>query len=655
MAAPAAAQDLGGYWRTLSESDQPQVVRTSQPPVDAPDVLVESLRLVRLYELTGDEAAGRRAVHALREARVPPRHGVWGELAAAIVLARGPDSHAIVFDDDPTDAVYDVYSLASLRSLRMLRSVLEREPQLRAAALELARWAWDRQDTGVAREAAVHLARLEPDAAVRLARARTLLLAGRPEDAAPEAEAALRAGAEPGHAHYLRAVALLQDTATERAGADAYYAGVRAGGDVLLDYTRGLLPLLDTAQLERWRALEPAQHEPWLRGFWARRGAEVGVSGEERLAVHYRRLHGAWRDYRSNPTSLVQIQAPYMTGLDSRRFNLSLKGLMLVRHGDPHRLREIEGCLGSTRMTQGTGIICGAGEARLRKLQRSVALARGQTHSPFDAPLRFAFRVYRFRGEAGATDVAVSIGLPVEEALRLRRAGRADLEAAAALVAPDSVLTPDQPGVARTEWSQPLPDVSRLRGSGMLLTEASLPARPPIRGSTRVVVSLGDDAGAAGGVGHVDVEVEPMDASTPGLSDLVVAPVDVTGGLRRGDVVVPLAPLRTYGTDETFALYYEVYGVAPGATYRTEIVLEPRTRSLLDRLRGLFGLAEDGLRLSFDATAGTVHPVLGLQERRTVDAAGIPAGEYTLRVTVTDAAGSSSQRSAPLVIEERAR
>lgn len=59
--APAAAQSTEDYWRSLAAERQPEVVLAGATPPSVPAPIAEALRLFRVYELTGDERAARRA------------------------------------------------------------------------------------------------------------------------------------------------------------------------------------------------------------------------------------------------------------------------------------------------------------------------------------------------------------------------------------------------------------------------------------------------------------------------------------------------------------------------------------------------------------------------------------------------------------------
>lgn len=633
-AASAGGQDPRDYWRALQDESRAAVLVGAVEPATVPQPLADALRLIRVYELTADEGAARRARELLRRSDPRPQHGAWHALALAMVLARGPDSRMRDIGD-ADDWYVDPNSLGSARSLRLLRSLLEQDPGFREAALELASWALDREHPAVAAEAGVALAALPPDAEVLLARASLDLLLGDFPSAALLAAEAERAGADRSLARHARAYALLQDPLTTVAGVEAYRDGARSlGAAGRAEYDRWLAPLLTDAEAAELSARHDTAAAEWLERFWRRSAARAGVTPDERLAEHYRRVHRARVAHPStSPLSALQVQAPFAIREDSRRFGLSLRGLMLLRHGDPFRLAHLEACLSDPfrGRESGVGIVCpGEAGARLAVFQGAARLAAGDSFDPFARPLGFGYGVYAFRGADGGADLVFAVALPARSANALvERTG----DVTGLLSA---ILLPDTGDVTRVDsvFRAPLPTRLEAMAGGredVLLLHATVPSTRSGSFDYRVTVSdLDRHAGGRGG-GRFDVP----DLGGFALSDLVVAPSDAAGQWRRGLVAVPLAPRRVYHPTESFRLYYEVYGLGEDTPYRTEIELVPARSGFLDRVRGLLG-GDDGVRLRFDGRALAPHPVFGLQELRSVDLDGIEPGVWTLRVAVTD-------------------
>ena len=100
---------------------------------------------------------------------------------------------------------------------------------------------------------------------------------------------------------------------------------------------------------------------------------------------------------------------------------------------------------------------------------------------------------------------------------------------------------------------------------------------------------------------------------------------------------VLLNPLDRYPTGSVVELYFEVYGLAAGQTYHTEVRVERvGGRSILGWVGGLFGGRRAPALLAFDATAdGPVTRV-----HRGISLKDVPSGNYMLTLTLTDPASS---------------
>lgn len=631
--APAGAQSPDEYWRTLSAEQEPTLVLAEASPATIPDAVAEGLRLFRVYELTGDEDAARRARELLRDAPPKGEHRPWQALALAMVYARGPNSRMRT-GDSPDAWFVDPNSLGSAWSLRLLRGALEEHPDFREAALELAAWAIDRDRPDVAAEAEIALAGLSTDGDVLLARASLNLLLEDYARAATLAAEAERAGADPGLARHVQATALLQDPATADRGSAVYYEGAGSLGQAgRRAYARVLEPVLSDADRETWRALPDAEVRAWVERWWSRSAARSGVTPVERLAEHYRRLQRARIDFPPTaPLSVLQIQSAFATGEDSRRYALSLRGLMLVRHGDPYRLAHLEACLSSPWTAPGVGIICPElGRERLAVFQRTMRSAAGETFSPFVRPLPFGHGVYAFRGSRGGADVVFAATVPARSANALVD-GTGEL---AGLLS--AILLPDSGDVIRTDSAFRTPLPGRLHAmagenDALALLHAKIEGAPG-DASYEYRMTLSDPSRYAGTTIGGHIELPALEGFA--LSDLVVAPVGAIGSLHRGGIAVALAPFRVYAPDESFRLYYEVYGLPEDTPYATEIEIAPVREGVIDRLRALLG-DEAGLRLRFEGRAPPPHETFGAQELRTLALGGVVPGLWRVSVVVTD-------------------
>lgn len=183
-------------------------------------------------------------------------------------------------------------------------------------------------------------------------------------------------------------------------------------------------------------------------------------------------------------------------------------------------------------------------------------------------------------------------------------------------------------------------------------------ALPPGHYRYRLLVSTADQL--AGHVVHRDsLDVPSLDGRAFMASDIVVgrvggglawlplvrtdslhtAPRDSLAVALRAPLTVSdtvlLNPLDRYPSGSVAELYYELYGMAPGATYHTEVRLEREGgRSVFGRIAGLFGGRRPPVQLEFDAPA--TGPVTRVH--RGVSLRGVSPGTYLLTVTLSDPA-----------------
>jgi GWxTD domain-containing protein len=96
-------------------------------------------------------------------------------------------------------------------------------------------------------------------------------------------------------------------------------------------------------------------------------------------------------------------------------------------------------------------------------------------------------------------------------------------------------------------------------------------------------------------------------------------------------------PLRIYRQDSGMELYYEVYGLAEGTTFRTQVAV---TKKGGGSFLGLFGGRKPAISLTFDdLSQGSTT-----RTRRTIGLERLSGGEYFITVTVTTADGRKEVR-----------
>lgn len=185
-----------------------------------------------------------------------------------------------------------------------------------------------------------------------------------------------------------------------------------------------------------------------------------------------------------------------------------------------------------------------------------------------------------------------------------------------------------------------------LRAPSFLSGQLSLPVPPGLCRYRLLVSTIDQLTGQL--VVRDSVEVPALDGRAFAVSDLVLGRAG--GGLvwlPPRDTVL-LDPLGRFPSGSVAELYYEVYGLAPGAAYHTEVRLEREGgRSLFGRIGGLFGGRHPPVLLELDAPAdGPVTRV-----HRGVSLRDVTPGSYVLTVTLTDpASGRRVSRSQPLQV-----
>jgi len=167
-------------------------------------------------------------------------------------------------------------------------------------------------------------------------------------------------------------------------------------------------------------------------------------------------------------------------------------------------------------------------------------------------------------------------------------------------------------------------------------------ALPPGEFRYRLLVSTGDQL-AGQLVVRDTVQAPPRDGHTYALSDVVVgrggsglvwAARHPEGDSSVVDSVL-LNPMGRYPSGSVAELYFEVYGLAAGQTYHTEVRVERQGgRSIFGAIGGLFGGHRAPALLAFDATAtgplSRVHRGIALKD--------VATGNYVLTLTLTDPA-----------------
>lgn len=497
------------------------------------------------------------------------------------------------------------------------------------------------------------------------------------------------------------------------AGQLAYYEGARADDSVAVaGYRHDLALIAPDSVLDKFDAAEGSAREALLRHFWTVRDERSLRTPGSRLAEHYRRYFYARRNFFLASTKRhYDIVERYRSG--SKEFDD--RGVIYIRHGAPTarafynapgvepneswRYSRPEGDLlfhfiaredvQDYKLVESLFDVLGFSNAVLLGARSSQVgseadelLTSRQKLSPLYSRLQAVGDASgeRYRAEERRLGrESIHVGT-TSDSYTLHFARDLDAEVSVLAVGHNArgPLVQIAYGI-RGESLQPVRIARgylysvRLRFAAMDSTGAvvasldttrqfvsprAVPSRehllgrvdvdvPPGKLSYRVAVDQGADAGL---VAPLDtVRVSALAASRPRLSDLALgsgmAHLAWTSSVT-GDSVL-FNPLGLYASTDTLQVYYELFGVAPGAAYTTQI--EVRKGSGGGLLRTIFGGGGTAIKLRFQDRAG--QPGAGLH--RDVSLEKLKPGTYTLRVTVTDAAGNDDRREQQFTVVGR--
>jgi hypothetical protein len=270
-----------------------------------------------------------------------------------------------------------------------------------------------------------------------------------------------------------------------------------------------------------------------------------------------------------------------------------------------------------------------------------------------DAPaitpgVMFAYETLRFR-EVGGDDTEVWVLASV-------RAG--DLTAVGSpvsgwgvgyrLAADLALMTPDGYWLLR--------GTSRPTVHDPLGSDDGIPARVSLRlppGSYPFTLAIRDAGAPAAAVGnwvHDTLTVAGPIPGLPAVSDLAVAADSGGDWSRDGETFLRVDPTHVTSSRGAAHLYFEVYGLRPGAAYEVEVRVVPETQA-----ERMFRMESEELAFALRFPSVAEPGVLGFSRHHLrVDLGASPPGAYFLSVTVT-AAGVSSLPSVTPVFRPAVR
>jgi hypothetical protein len=682
----------------------------SMTAADATGLLAKGLAALRLYALTLHESDATRALAAFDEATQLERDNAWAWYGLGLAWsarAERPPPKVVA-----GQALAEALGLdAGSRALRAFRRALEVDPGFSPAAESIVPLAIARRDRAALDHARRVLAadeqngRFAVDALLALADAEAAL--GNLDAAASAATRAATLAnnrADQPVASYRLATVLFLHGDDER-GANAWFAAIDSLTTALeARVFADLETVADDHERERWQGSDRRARQLFLRTFWDVRAALAGVSTAERIGSHYRRLAGARdrfprrRKWGAPPANALLLERPDLPFDD--------RGLIFIRHGEPDHIvrtpnafappseswvyRQPDGgfrvlhfdnyasgtrslgVVGNPEATAGEG---GMGDAyneyvliynlpcdaqwagdraaydrRLALLRcnefdrRSIsaevrrdaraALRTDSDHPDYSRDLPFAFDAFTFRGSNRLTDVTTAI---VVSADTLDTTAGAALDLS--LILADTLFSRVTRLDTTVRW--PTPPAA----GALLRLHATQAVSPGMAVAQRLALRDAFNP-AHGRLAGASLEIPDYSGSQLMISDIVLASPDSAGTFRRGDVSLSLVPTREFPA-AAFHVFYEVYNLAADAAYETELVLERRQGGLGGTLRRLLS-GGSVVQLRFrDVAPG--DPTV--RELRRIEAA-LPAGDYRLRIRVTDrSTGQRSEQSREFTVE----
>jgi len=452
-----------------------------------------------------------------------------------------------------------------------------------------------------------------------------------------------------------------------------------ADARALEPYLRDIVAYVGQEKLDSLRAAGADSERNFLREFWDDRAALGTVDVPTRLAMHYRRLALARERYMRRgvisvmDTTFARLRAP---GPDEE---FDDRGMVYVRYGEPDARAGTSVALADTGNTltwyyHGTPYEpaatfhflldtntpdyylarrFGCGEPLLDEALQDASIAqvvaacaqynsgdtgaaarvvsyasryrewvreaeRKENAGPdFTRDLPFWYDLATLDGGAGKSTVVAAVGVPAHFLKADTAEGRTRYVVRATLFVVDTVAGRIEKNSVTRQATSPGP----LPRDAIIDLAVELPATPSLTSVYRLRVE-----DVIGGAGAVYGGPHPVPSYAPGpvgLSDIILAGSQGASWERDG-TKLSLVPTAEFPGGK-LKTYYEIYNLAPGAPFETEITVEPQNRG------GFLGLGGNKpVKVSFRGEAG---PDGGSAVLRDVETRLQP-GRYRIRVRV---------------------
>jgi len=655
------------------------------------DQLTAGIAALRLWELTEDRAHARRSRrHFDAAAKTDPR-SAWAHYGNALTQEAefGRDGFFVV-DNAIARALGEDAASRGRRALERAVRLDPALPGAAALLTRFSVETRDRSALEQARAAfEEQLAKGDDSHAVLLGLARAARELGDYEAAANAARQVAGRGCVAGAEGSLElAISLANVDGGADEGAAAYDVALQDGNTALLErmWDDATIVTRTGEDIEWRRAREDGERRELLKAMWGMRGALSDMSASHRAVEHYRRLNVAWREYRRYGVSgAAPLNALRLEKIDERYED---RGIIYIRHGRPEMMWTGEGLpesvtnspAGAGQSFQGRDLasyqvwfyrandgqplsfhfqrfggtagysvdytllrdlpcplppdiaavdqrlypltVGNCDRAKVRTISLKIvrdterALTSDSHRPALDRVVPFAYDWYSFRGENGMTEVVAAIGVPFDRLPPQGMPLRMSLSVVDTLDVRVARATVDAPQIT--------PDAA---AGDMLRSFVRVQVQPTIAGAYRVSIRDANDelTGMTYG-GSLIVENYAFREFVM-ISDVVLAEPRVTGTFQRGGHRLALSPTQVFAGG-AFRAYYELYNLAPGTRYRTELHVRPADRGVVSSLLG----RDNGVKLEFEDVvpdeAGDI-----VRELRDIEVPFEP-GDYLITVTV---------------------
>jgi hypothetical protein len=262
----------------------------------------------------------------------------------------------------------------------------------------------------------------------------------------------------------------------------------------------------------------------------------------------------------------------------------------------------------------------------------------------YATPLHAITQTYAFRADDGGTALTAAILIPGERFTPTTTNGTTVYPLTLSLIVADSATG----RIERVDDSPAFRADQRVGAGKWFRATLDLDAVPKEDATWMIVVENAAKS-SEGDMRSGTRNIPSFAGSDLMLSDLVVGEPG-SGRWNRGPVAINPIPSHQVEAGHDFKLFYEIYNLAAGSSYRTSIHIAPKESGGIGGIiKSLIGRKQT-VQLSFDGVAEQPSKIYGLQQVRTIGA-DLEHGEYELTVTITDlASGRQAVRTSSLVV-----